>query len=259
MRGACKISTVDLLSHSICFFIWAESRSWAVFLICLLTVRGFSQCLVLSNVSKAYMCFADKKRKMNWQTLSQTRQESTVWTKWKLDCFADWSQDRCSKLSGPGIVLNSGTQPCKEEEGRADLRDGGKLKEKRRAFIWDSKLAGYGLSGHRWREGTIELITATAGPLLIGTITQWFPISRAVSHSCKHTGWSENSLRSRRPWRNVGDSGTLCSSPPPGNSGAAKESWLLLNGEGRWKLGAFLTPHKAKSAQFANDRITEDI
>lgn len=205
------------------------------------------------------MCFADKKRKMNWQTLSQTRRESTVWTKWKLDCFADWSQDRCSKLSDHVIVLSSGTQHCKEEESKADLRDGGKLKEKWRAFIWDSKLASYGLSGHRQREGTIELITATAGHLLIGIITKWFPIFRAVSHSCKHTHWSKNSVKGSQPLRNVGESGNLNFSSPPANTCDARESWLLLNGEWWHTLVAFITLHKAKNAQFANYHITKDI
>lgn len=149
MKGTYKISTVDLLSRLICFLVWDESRDWAVFLICLLTVRGFSLCSILSNVNTANVCFADKKRKMNWQTLSQTRQESIVWTKWKLDCFADWSQDRCSKLSDHGIVLSLDAQHCKEEESKAKLRDDGKLKKIWRAFIWDSKLASYRLSGHQ--------------------------------------------------------------------------------------------------------------
>lgn len=106
----------------------------------LLIVQGFSLCFMLSNMCTAYMCFADKKRKMNLQTLSQARQESTVWTKWKLDCFIGWSQHWCPKISDHIIVLSSGTQQWKEEESKADLQGGGKLKEKWRAFFWGSKL-----------------------------------------------------------------------------------------------------------------------
>jgi len=45
------------------------------------------------------MGFADKSRKINWQSLPQTRQGSSVWTLLKLDCFNSWSQNWCSKLS----------------------------------------------------------------------------------------------------------------------------------------------------------------
>lgn len=149
-------STYKIRALSICFLIWwqtkdrlwDESRAWTVFLTRLLVVQGFSLCFILSNGSTAYMYFADKKRKMNWQTLSPKRQESTLWTKWKLDCFTGWSQHWCSKLSDHIIVLGSGIQHGKEEESKADLRDGRKLKEKWNAFIWGSKLASYGLSGH---------------------------------------------------------------------------------------------------------------
>lgn len=54
-------------NKSECFGMGAEA--WAVFLTGLLIVRGFSLCFILSNTSRVYMCFADKKRKMNWQTL----------------------------------------------------------------------------------------------------------------------------------------------------------------------------------------------
>ena len=53
-----------------------DSRAWAVNSPA--DFQGFSLCFILSNMSTAYMCFADKKRKMNLLTLSQTRQESTV-------------------------------------------------------------------------------------------------------------------------------------------------------------------------------------
>ena len=123
---------------------WDESRAWPVFLTGLLIVQGFSLCFILSHVSTVYMCFADKRRKMNWQTLFQTRQESIVWTKWKLDCFTGWSQHWCSKLSDHVIILGSGIQHWKEEESKADLREPEKLKEKWKAFIWESKLSmGY--------------------------------------------------------------------------------------------------------------------
>lgn len=151
MRGTYKTSAL-----SIRFLIWwqtkecalGRSRAQAVFLTPFLTVRGLSLRFILSNVSTEYMCFADKKRKMNWQTLSQTRQEGAVWTKWRLDVFAGWAQQWRSKLSDHIIVLGSGTQHWKEEESNADLRDGGKLKEKWKAFIWESTLASYRLSGH---------------------------------------------------------------------------------------------------------------
>jgi hypothetical protein len=44
-----------------------KAKAWAGFLTCLI-VQGFSLCFILSNTSTVYMCFADKKRKMNWQT-----------------------------------------------------------------------------------------------------------------------------------------------------------------------------------------------
>lgn len=153
MRGLhiCNQCSVDLLEKvdgkRQCVLLY-KSRAWVVFLTGPLIVQGFSLCVISSNVSTVYMCFADKKRKMNWQTLSQTRQESSVWTKWKSDCFTGWSQHWCSKLSEHVIVLRSGTQCWKEEESKADLREYRKLKEKWKAFIWKSKLSGYGLFGH---------------------------------------------------------------------------------------------------------------
>lgn len=51
---------------------------FSLFLTGLLIVKGFSLCFILSNMSTVYMYFADKKREMNWQTLLQTRQESSV-------------------------------------------------------------------------------------------------------------------------------------------------------------------------------------
>lgn len=46
-----------------------RAHDWAAFLTGLLIVRGFFLCFILSNTSAVYMCSADKKRKMNWQTL----------------------------------------------------------------------------------------------------------------------------------------------------------------------------------------------
>lgn len=115
-------------NESVCFGVKAAPGQFS--LTGLLIVQGFSLCFILSHVSPVYMCFADKRRKMNWQTLFQTRQESTIWTTWKLDCFTGWSQHWCSKLSDHVIVLGSGTQHWKEKESKADLREHKKLKGK---------------------------------------------------------------------------------------------------------------------------------
>lgn len=215
---------------------WDGRRARAAFLTGLLMVQGFSLCFILSNVSTVYMCFADKKRKMNWQTLSQTRQESTVWTKWKLDCFPGWSQHWCSKLSDHVMVLGADTQHWKEEESKADLREPGKLKEKWKAFIWEGTLAGDRLSGHFEREGTTALITVAEGHLLIGTIPKCFPIFQ-LGFTAASTPWNKNPLTS--------------SQPLPTTCGWRWKSWTLST---TWK-----TTRSQAKLTFTNWRTTKPV